>query len=439
VAPVLASDPVGSLTGQRYPNSLIRPDASGVEPRVGIAWRPIGGSSMVIRAGYGIYYDTSVYQTIATQMAQQAPLSKSLSVQNSAGCPLTLANPFSACPSVTLDTFGIDPNFRVGYAQNWDLSIQRDLPGSLQLTATYLGTKGTRGLQEFLPNTYPLGAANPCLTCPAGFAYFTSNGNSTREAGQVQLRRRLKSGFAATLQYTYAKAIDDDSLLGGQGAASSQSTTVLPWQGLGLAASSQTSQSAATIAQNWRDLTAERSLSAFDQRNLLGLQLQYTTGMGLGGETLLSGKKGVLFKEWTFLNQITLGSGLPETPVYLAAVPGTGFTGSIRPDYTGAPMYAAPTGLSLNPAAYTAPGTGQWGNAGRFSITGPAIFSLDASVGRTFRLHGRYNLDFRLDSTNALNHPTFTSWITTINSAQFGLPTAANAMRSVQATLRLRF
>jgi hypothetical protein len=47
---------------------------------------------MVIRAGYGIYYDTSVYQTIAMQMAQQAPLSKSLSVQNSAACPLTLAN-----------------------------------------------------------------------------------------------------------------------------------------------------------------------------------------------------------------------------------------------------------------------------------------------------------------------------------------------------------
>ena len=439
VSPVLASDPVGALTGQRYPNSLIRPDASGIEPRVGIAWRPISGSSTVIRAGYGIYYDTSVYQAIATQMAQQAPLSKSLSVQNNAGCALTLANPFSACPSVTLDTFGVDPNFRVGYAQNWGLSLQRDLPGSLQLTATYLGTKGTRGPQEFLPNTYPPGAANPCPTCPVGFAYFASNGNSTREAGQIQLRRRLKSGFAATLQYTYAKAIDDDSLLGGQGAASAQSTTVLPWQGLGLGASSQTSQSPAVIAQNWRDLRAERSLSAFDQRHLLGLQLQYTTGMGLGGETLLSGKKGALFKEWTFLNQITLGSGLPETPVYLAAVPGTGFTGSVRPDYTGAPIYAAPTGLSLNPAAYDAPPSGQWGNAGRFSVIGPAIFSLDASIGRTFLLHGRYNLDFRLDSTNALNHPTFTSWISTINSAQFGLPAAANPMRSVQATLRLRF
>src|SRR5208337_3555252 len=67
VAPIVANDPVGPLTGQRYPDSLIRPDKLGFEPRVGIAWRPISGSSMVVRAGYGIYYDTSVYQTIALQ------------------------------------------------------------------------------------------------------------------------------------------------------------------------------------------------------------------------------------------------------------------------------------------------------------------------------------------------------------------------------------
>jgi hypothetical protein len=161
--------------------------------------------------------------------------------------------------------------------------------------------------------------------------------------------------------------------------------------------------------------------------------------MGLGGGTLMSGWKGTLFKEWTFLTEISVGSGLPETPVYLAAVPGTGVTGSIRPQYTGAPLSAPPPGLDLNPAAYTAPLAGQWGNAGRYSIIGPAQFSLDASIGRTFRLRGRYNLDWRLDSTNALNHVTFTSWNTIINGTQFGLPAAANAMRSVQATVRLKF
>jgi len=439
VAPIVANDPVGPLTGQRYPDSLIRPDKRGFEPRVGIAWRPVSGSSMVVRAGYGIYYDTSVYQTIALQMAQQAPLSKSLSVPNSPACPLTLANGFNACPSITPDTFAVDPNFRVGYAQNWHLAVQRDLPGSLQLTGTYLGIKGTRGVEEFLPNTFPAGAVNPCPTCPAGFAYLTSNGNSSREAGQVQLRRRLHNGLTATVLYTFSKSIDDDSALGGQGASAATQNTPPNSFSPGTAVSIGASQSAPTIAQNWLDLRAERGLSTFDQRHLLNVQLQYTTGMGLGGETLLSGKKGALFKEWTFLTQITVGSGLPETPIDLAAVPGTGVTGSIRPDYTGAPLYAAPSGLFLNPAAYTAPLAGQWGNAGRDSIIGPDQFILNASMGRTFRLRGRFNLDLRFDSTNFLNHATFTSWNTTVTSTQFGLPTAANAMRSMQTTLRVRF
>jgi hypothetical protein len=442
-APVVANDPVGPLTGQRYPDSLIRPDRRVVEPRVGISWRPISGSSVVVRAGYGVYSDTSVYQTIALEMAQQAPLSKSLSVQNSLACPLTLANGFNACSSITPNTFAVDPNFRVGYAQNWQLEVQRDLPGSLQLTATYLGIKGTRGVQEFLPNTFSIGASNPCPTCPVGFAYLTSNGNSTREAGQIQLRRRLHNGLTATIQYTFSKSIDDDSAVGGQGPSAatqnmppgpaSPGTVVLG------GTNQSSSQKSPTIAQNWLDLSAERGLSTFDQRHLLNMQLQYTTGMGLAGKTLWSGWKGEIFKEWTFLNQITVGSGLPETPIYLAAVPGTGVTGTIRPDYTGAPLYAAPSGLFLNPAAYTAPRSGQWGNAGRNSIIGPAQFTLNASMGRTFRLDGRFNLDLRMDSTNLLNHVTFTSWNTAINSTQFGLPTTANSMRSIQTTLRLRF
>jgi hypothetical protein len=439
LAPVVATNPVGTLTGQRYPASLIRPDKHGFEPRLGIAWRPISGSSMVVRAGYGIYYDTSVYQTLALQMAQQAPLSKSLSVQNSPLCPLTLANGFRTCSSITPDTFAVDPNFRVGYAQNWQLSVQRELRGSLQLTATYLGIKGTRGVQEFLPNTFPLGATNPCPACPAGFAYLTSNGNSTRQAGQVQLRRRLHNGLTGTLQYTFSKSIDDDAALGGKGASiSTQSTQPNPLSS-GPAASFTTSQSSLAIAQNWLNLDAERGLSTFDQRHLLNAQLQYTTGMGVRGGTLLTGWKGRLWKGWTVLTQITAGSGFPQTPVYLSPVSGTGVTGSIRPDVTGASLHAAPPGLFLNPAAYAAPAAGQWGNAGRDSIIGPAQFTLNGSLGRSFFLDRRFNLDWRLDSTNLLNHVTYTSWNTTINSAQFGLPAAANAMRSIQTTMNVRF
>ena len=264
------------------------------------------------------------------------------------------------------------------------------------------------------------------------------------------MRRRLHNGLTGTLQYTFSKSIDDIAVLGGQGAygvtqdstpytASQNSLGPSGTSPSGGTASSAVSTASPAIAQNWLDLSAERSLSNFDQRHLLSAQLQYTTGMGFGGGTLLNGWRGALLKEWTFAMQITAGSGLPLTPVYLSAVEGTGVTGTIRPDYTGAPLYAAPAGLFLNPAAYAAPAAGGWGNAGRNSIAGPAQFALNASLGRTFRLSDRFNLDLRIDSTNLLNNVTYSSWNTTVTSAQFGLPTAANAMRSLQTTLRLRF
>jgi hypothetical protein len=193
------------------------------------------------------------------------------------------------------------------------------------------------------------------------------------------------------------------------------------------------------IAQNWLNLRAEKARSSFDQRHLLAAQLQYTSGMGARGGTLLSGWRGTLLKEWTFASQVAAGSGLPLNPVYFAVVPGTGYTGTVRPDYTGAPLYSAPSGSFLNPGAYAAPVPGTWGNAGRNSISGPLHFRLDATLGRTFRLRDRLNLDLHLDSTNVLNHVTYTSWNTVINNAQFGLPVSANQMRRVQVTMRLRF
>ena len=195
--------------------------------------------------------------------------------------------------------------------------------------------------------------------------------------------------------------------------------------------------------RDWNDPSAQRGLSTFDQRHLLNANLQYTTGMGLGGRTLMSGWRGAAYKEWTFLTNIKVGSGLPQTPIDPAAVPGTGYTGILRDNYTGQPIYGSSTpGVYINPAAFEIPPTG-YGNARRDSITGPDQFSLNASFSRTFRLHGRYNLDARIDSTNTLNHVTYSSWNTSVSptstSNLFGTRSGPNAMRSASITLRLRF
>jgi trimeric autotransporter adhesin len=394
-------------------NSLIQPDRYGIQPRISFAWRPVAASSFIIRGGYGVYRNTNVYLAIANQMAQQSPFSKSLRVRNTPENPLTLANGFVSPPGDTPNTFAVDPQFRVGYLQSWQLSAQRDLPATLQMTATYIGTKGTRLPQAILPNTFSSGAVSP-----SGYVFLSSNGNSIRHAGQIQLRRRLRNGFTATTQYTFARAFDNAPLMAG-----------------GVATVNQTG----AIAQNWLDLRAERAPSSFDQRHQFSVQTQYITGVGTRGGALLGGWKGVLFKGWTSSVQLKVGGGLPLTPIYMATVEGTGVTGNLRPDVTGAPITAAPPGLNLNPAAYRVPVQGQWGNAGRNSITGPSQFSLNSSLGRSFLWRDRYNIDLRVDATNLLNHVNVKSWNTIITSAQFGLPNQVDPMRTIQTTVRVRF
>lgn len=427
VQPVLGSNPIGALTGTHYPSSLIRTDFRNFQPRFGFAWRPLPATPLVIRGGYGIYVDTSVYLSAAGSMAQQSPLSKSVSVSNSTACALTLFNGFQNCAGTTSNTFAIDPNFRVGYAQTWKLSVQRDLPGSVVLTGTYLGAKGMHGPQEFLPNT-DAGGTPTCASCPRGFLYRTSNGNSIRHAGEVQLRRRLRSGFTATLDYVYAHSIDNDAYLGG-GATTTYNSALDPYN-----------TPADTIAQNWRNLNAERSRSSFDQRHLLKFAFQYTTGSGMGGGTLMTGWRGRLLKQWTISSSLNAGSGLPQTPIAsLQSISGTGFTGVLRPNRTAADVYAVSGGYHLNAEAYASPAAGQFGNAGRYSIEGPDAVTLDSSFARAFKLRDPLSLDVRVDATNLLNHVSFTGWNTITSSSTFGLPVSGRPMRSFQFSGRLRF
>ena len=139
-------------------------------------------------------------------------------------------------------------------------------------TIGYLGTKGTRLDQQFIPNSVAPGAAESAL--PHDFTYETSNGNSISHAGAVSVEPPLPQRLHVARVVPVLKSIDDAGT-GGRG------------------------QGNTPVAQNWLDLSAERGLSSFDQRHNLSLQLQYSSGMGMGGGTLINGWKGALLKDWT--------------------------------------------------------------------------------------------------------------------------------------------
>jgi hypothetical protein len=389
---ITPSAPVGGLTGRVYGSPLLESDFSGIQPRLGIAWRPVAGSSLVVRAGYGIYRNTNTYQSIALMMAQQPPYSRALSVETSQESPLTLQTGLLS-PAQSPTTFAVDPDFRVGSAQNWQVLAQRDLPASLTFSAAYLGAYGRHLMQQFLPNTYPAGAPTACDSCPVGFAYLTSGGSSIRHAGQFQLRRRLRNGLQASAQYTLSKATDNAGAFTGA------------------------ALSGAAIAQDWRDLEAEQGPSVFNQEHLFTAQVQYTTGVGVTGGGLLTGLKGALVKGWTFTSQMTTGSGFPMTAVYPGAVTGTGVTGTIRASRTGT-SFDPPAGYYLNPDAFAPPEPGTWGDAGRNSITGPRQFAMSAGVLRTFPWGDRASLDWRIDASNVLNVVTYSALNTAVGTPQ---------------------
>jgi hypothetical protein len=405
----------------RFPEALINADRNNLSPRVGLAWRPWRKRRVQVRAGYSAFFDASVYTRFATRLASQPPFANTAQWSTSLSKPLTLENGFpSAGAQATItNTFAVDRGYRIGYAQTWNLAVQQELPHALVAEIGYLGTKGTKLDVQRSPNRAapgsPLTAEQRRLIGNAtGFVFDSSEGNSIYHAAQVRLTRRFRTGFSANALYTFSKSIDNASSIGGVGSV---------------------------VAQNDRDLRAERGPSSFDQRHVLNLFYLFTSPFDTAAAPRRGGPWLARFlRNWTLGGGLTLRTGQPLTARVLgnrADSGGTGVVGSGRADSTGDPVSG---GRFFNLAAFTVPPAGRFGNAGRNTIPGPGWFGLNASLGRAFRLgESRRWLEARLESANATNHVNFTGLGAVINALNYGLPTATGPMRTLTATLRYRF
>ncbi len=410
----------GPYTGL-FPNALIESDRNNLAPRVGLAWRPFQKRTLRVQAGYGVYFNGSVYNQAASRMAQQPPFAQTASLTTSTALPLTLQRGFTIAPAAMItNSFAVDRYYRVGYAQSWNLSLRQDLVRSLAIEVGYLGTKGTRLDIQRMPNRAAPGSPLTSedrrqINNAVGFIFDSSDGHSIYHAGQVRLMRRFQRGFSANLSYSYGKSIDNVSTFGG---------------------------GATVVAQNDQDLRLERGLSSFDQRHNLSVFFMVNSPVGDGLTPIVArGPVGRFLKDWNLSGGLTASSGTPFTATVLgnrADAGGTGLVGSGRADATGLPVHVA--GSFFNPAAFSVPAAALLGNAGRNTIPGPNRFAMNASLGRSFAVGGeRRRLEFRLDANNVLNTPSFTRLATTVNASNFGLATGASAMRSLTSQIRFRF
>ncbi len=398
----------GPYSGQ-FPDTLIEPDRNNLSPRIGLAWKPSPRRPLTVRGAYGIYYNSRVYTNFATRLASQPPFARTSTVNTSNARPLTLEDGFTTAPTQTIrNTFAVDRGYRIGYAQNWNFSVQHELPRSFVLEAAYLGVKGTRLDIQRQPNRAAPGSQLDAETRrlignAVGFTFDSAEGNSIYHAGQAKLTRRFRRGTSMSALYTYGKSIDNVSTFGGGGNV---------------------------VAQDDRNLANERGLSTFDRRHSLALNYFLMSPFAQGRFT----------KDWTLSGTMVLQSGNPFTARVLgnrSDSNGTGVIGSGRADATGIPALGGEGYFELG--AFTIPPPGRFGNAGRNTIPGPSSLVFGVAFGRTFRFTDRKRMDFRLESQNVSNHVNISGINGVVNSLNYGLATAALPMRAISGLLRFRF
>jgi trimeric autotransporter adhesin len=412
VSPVLPGA-AGPFTGG-FPVTVIEPDRDNFAPRIGMAWK--AGKKTVVRGGYGVNYNTGQYGSIVQNLAYQPPFAfteTNVAFQTQA---LTLQNGFPGTSAAVTNNFAVDKNYKLGYVQIWNLDIQRELSPSLLINIGYNGSKGTDLDMERAPNRLPNGQLRIADVQP--FILETSQGDSVLHAASLRVRKRLRHGISAQGTYVFSKSIDNASSIGG---------------------------GAEVVAQNDQDLAAERGLSSFDQRHRFTGNFVYELPFGTG-KKWLNNNGGWLesaLGDWQWSGDFTIASGLPFTPRVLGAFTdiAQGVNGTLRADLTGAPIALSDANVNewFNPAAFTAPPAGQFGDARRNSIIGPGQLSFDMSVTKTLLAKDTRALELRIGANNVFNRPQFTTIDTVLNSPTFGYVIGAGAMRRVTMSARYRF
>jgi len=437
----------GVVTGQNpgsLPASLLRGHPENLAPRLGIAYRPWISHSLVIRAGYGIFYDESIYQNLVNGLVNQAPFATTSTLVTSPSQILTLQNGFPTLSAGTVhNTFAVDPNFLTPYAQSWNVMLEQDLGQTYILSAAYIGTRGTHLNLLLAPG---VDGALAATTLP--FEYDTSGASSLYNGLRVGLRHFSRRDFSFFLNYTYSKAEDNASSVGGT--ASTRFFGIGGPGGLGGGSAIAAAASPLAPVQDPFDLSAEWALSGFNPTHSLRAFVRYQLPFGDRARFLNHG--GVLagiLSHWSLSDMTSFSSGLPYT-AFVAGnasnnVNGLAPFGGLRADATGLsvtlPSSQQSTLNYFNTAAFAVPVAGEFGNAGRNTIPGPPSLNFNMALDRLITLSRDKNItaDFRVATNNTFNMVNFTSLSNIVNSNTFGRVTGVSSMRTMTLSLRLRF
>ena len=425
------------------------------QPRIGVAWSPLS-SKTVLRANFGMYND--LQDALGYRADQNAPFNPVYTIPNLAVSSLPIDPTAPLRATAKLVPGGVQPDMRTPTLISWALRVDRELSSNTSLTVGYVGSHGYHELvgvdaNESIPvicpaspcpAVYPTATANttpppPVVTISNGFpigsplagapvpdgAFYTpantpkanpaiantwtwfSEGTSSYNALQVDLRRRFSRGVSLRGVYTFAKTLDDGDSL-----------------------NQTTAGNAPGLVSNPLNLAADKGLATFNIEHVGVVNVLYELPFGRG-QRFANGSSGfasAAISGWSVSSIVTAQTGFPFTPQLSYNPSNSGDTRNpvrpfLNPNFTG-PVVTGNPNQWFNPNAFIAPPAtiGFYGNAGRNTYIGPGLTTWDFSVLKDTKIRESLNLQFRAEIFNLLNHANFN----TPNLIVFTPPTATN-------------
>ena len=371
--------------------SWYNPDFGDLGPRVALTWAPeaLRGKT-VFRSGYGLYYGeaqlgdlTGPMNNITSRITLTSSQIPGLSYPVDPFIPLG-----QSIGNTPRALFRNRKNERIG---EWGFSIQQQLPSQILLDVGYLGNEGSHMFTRTYTNAInPLTGQRP-LPSFSLVDYKRMDGVSNFNGLSVTLKREFRSGWLLGANYLWSHAIDDAGTGGGE----------------------------ADYPENIACRSCERASSDQDVRQSFTSSAIYELPFGPGRKFLNGGVAAKILGGWDLSGIGTARGGIPVTITIsrsASALPDGNSTSPQRPNLVPGVSVIPPGGQTpqqwINPAAFSIPANGTWGNAGRNLIRAPGIWQMDTALAKHNRVTERLSLDFRAEVFNLFNR------------AQFGLPNA---------------
>ncbi|HUA84678.1 MAG TPA: TonB-dependent receptor [Bryobacteraceae bacterium] len=409
-------------------------------PRLGFAYQL--DQKTVLRGGFGIFYNAAGNGGALYRMHRQLPFGATTTEQINelSATYLTVAQGLPTNPTLNVASivnsptgswYSIPPNYRNGYAEQFNFGVERQLPFNIVLKAAYLGNLGrdldaTYNINQPIPGPGALGPRELLYNIAPGVAaddYAATDGLSAYHSLQVTVEKRYSSGLNFLSSYTYSHSIDDVPLQEGGG-------------------------DDGPLPQDPRYRFLDFASSSFDIRHRYTQTVNYLLPIGTGRRfKFASSWADKAFGDWQVNVILTAQTGLPFTPVL--ANPTTNTGSSSRPNIISGVSPTVPnptindwfnTSFNTAGAVWATPALYTFGNAGRNILRGPGRTNLDFSLFKDFSITERIHLQLRGELFNIFNHPQFDLPAATIGQPGVGAITdTIGTPRDIQVGLRLVF